>query len=473
MHVSIVLCCREEEAARKRKEEEEERKLINSRASTAIKFFASTLDDGDDDDGDGALGAKAQGRVQINNISTDSPNAPAAQPVPNAADNASVASIESDSVGPIMSSLMGIHTTSMSSEHDIYASIAEGQAPLPKLLQYYDWIDSLNRAHYRQLLASSRVTADILHYQLSHEGALPPPELGGVGGLVGGGAGIGIGNTNTSTGGDGGVIEELGEMFRNFGLTPQDLNIPWQFDKQSPSLQKGESMKTLAFLPPVTPEANKRNRRGGVVAVPGAGGGAAGGGDGGGKGRGVTLKNSKGEVEDRVAMARLESQYGSAYLPSSWRDEMIRKKAAELAGNAYRFFRQGVPDNRRVLSVRVGHMHGHGHGHGHGHSYGHGEGKYAIEPYIPENKENRKKEQYLHATIKLKKDSDEAIEMNFGDLIDNPMYYMDMLGGVDLGSPNRPTLMTNNWYTRYMKMQADIREPKVKLTSDTVRTHLK
>ena len=92
---------------------------------------------------------------------------------------------------------------------------------------------------------------------------------------------------------------------------------------------------------------------------------------------------------------------------------------------------------------------------------------------MPESKEVRKKEEYLHATIKLKKGSDEAISMNFEDLIDNPLYYMDMLGGVDLGSPNRPAPVMNNWYTRYMKMQTDVREAKVKLSADTVRTHLK
>ncbi|RYH27283.1 hypothetical protein EON65_13595, partial [archaeon] len=206
--------------------------------------------------------------MQINNISTETPNPPAIQPTSNPTDVASVVSAESDSVGPLASSLIGHSINTNSSEHDVYASITEGQALLPKLLQYYDWVDSLNRAHYRALLAQSRVTADILHYQLSHEGALPPPELGGVGGLVSG-AGIGIGNTNTSTGGGGDVVEELGEMFRTFGLTPQDLNIPWQFDKQAPSLQKGESMRPFVLPLPATPEPSKRNRRGGVMAVPG------------------------------------------------------------------------------------------------------------------------------------------------------------------------------------------------------------
>lgn len=87
---------REEERVRQLREEEERRKLTHSRASSAIKFFANTFDEGDFEPEDK--------RITIHNISTVDAPSKVEQQVP-FQDQASVVDSEMESLGPMQNIL--------------------------------------------------------------------------------------------------------------------------------------------------------------------------------------------------------------------------------------------------------------------------------------------------------------------------------------------------------------------------------
>lgn len=301
---------REDEYARLVREEEERRKAAPSRASAAIRFFTSNFAEEEDEE------EKEQEpvRITIRNLSEEEEEADVGLERRLSSQDSSV----KGSVGLLPSILESSEST-----FDIYG----GERKLTKLeqvrsfpsiasrvtlshsihLQYYEWMTSLNRAHYRDVLAQARLTADLLSNQLHHDESLLKDSPANLTEVVG----------------------QLGEVFRSFGLTPQDLNIPWQFNAQVPALKRGGSFPLLpADASPVqSPLSRTQQRRHAVPLLDTTtvkNGGKA-------KSSMLVLKNTAAQTEEMVAKARLESRFKS-YNPASWRDELIMKKAQELTG---------------------------------------------------------------------------------------------------------------------------------------------
>eukprot|EP01039_Chlorochromonas_danica_P009216 gene9216-10177_t len=406
---------REDEFARLVREEEERRKAAPSRASAAIRFFTSNFAEEEEEEKE-----QEPMRITIRNLSEEEEEAEASLERRLSSQDSSV----KGSVGLLPSILESSEST-----FDIYG----GERKLTKLEQYYEWMTSLNRAHYRDILAQARLTADLLNNQLHHDESLLKDTPANLTEVVG----------------------QLGDVFRSFGLTPQDLNIPWQFNAQVPALKRGGSLPLLPAEANPTPSPLSRTQQRRHAAVPLLDtttvkkGGKA-------KSSMLVLKNTAAQTEEMVAKARLESQFKS-YNPASWRDELIMKKAQELTGEAYRFMRAETPDNRRVLAVRV-HV------------------NYFIEVYQPEHMRgntSNKGEKLLHATIKPKANSPSMEEVNFEHYIDNPDYFMQMLDERPIGSPNRKLPTVASWQTRFLVATENNQASSKPPVLDSVRTHLK
>lgn len=183
----------------------------------------------------------------------------------------------------------------------------------------------MNRTHYRSILAQARQTADILHNQMHHDTS---------------NAAKAVVNDNPLE-----IIAQLGDVFKAFGLTPQDLNIPWQFHEQSSALQNNVRVESRNSQPstaphspmpsvPVTPDGRKgrRNAVPSLNTVPVKGGA---------RGTVMLLRAKPDASEEMIAKARLDSQFKS-YNPASWRDELIMKKAQELTGVSLILFELGI-----------------------------------------------------------------------------------------------------------------------------------
>jgi hypothetical protein len=151
-------------------------------------------------------------------------------------------------------------------DHEQYQS-------LTKLQQYYVWMNSLHRANYR-----NPANATGIIQQQEGEDATQ-------------------------------AVCEVAAIFQSYGLTPQDLNIPWQFDKQIQSLRRGYNplpfaLQTYYLSPRRSSSSPKRETQ-----------------------RRATVTTLDAKSISNAYRVGLQS-----YNPSSWREDITIKKAQESTG---------------------------------------------------------------------------------------------------------------------------------------------
>lgn len=394
-----------------KEEEEAERQRKLAKGGSAIKFFASTVSEDENDENDSPGKLSKQG---------------------------SQTSIKSGSSAGLSKG---------ASESSLTVRERQLEAGLSKMEQYFLWVDKLNRQNYRYLQQQAQVTADSLHDQQVHE------------------------NSNASAADDASFSadswKELAEVFQTYGLTPGDFNIPWELRAKSgdnrgaspktPALPlerlnsgKGKGMSERNLLVDREEDEEKaaphkvRHQAGGTFGT---------------QRRSVIPVDSHGAAmlrDDRDAKM-VGSKYKS-YNPSSWRDDLIHKKAQELAAEIITFTRSDTPDNRRTLGIHI------------------------VVSSHDEEEERRKREEAEEEEIRRSDRSQKAAHENFAQFmkginyeqyIDSPDYFMKIVMEMDIDQQRRVAVNTKPWQTRFMVIINDPDAKKKKITKECVRSHLK